>query len=151
MNTAPCFDLRRSGPVSRILSWMIIYLGPRSPGVSCGLTRATAGPALTAPIRPCSGWGLPSRHVTVTLVRSYRTVSAFPLYKTAESSFLWHFPSGHPALPLAGTLPCGVRTFLTGLEGPRDHPAHSSNILAGTRPHGAVAGVYHTPSRVMRA
>ena len=29
-----------------------------------------------------------------------------------EFSFLWHFPSGHPAQPLAGILPCGARTFL---------------------------------------
>ena len=30
-----------------------------------------------------------------------------------ESSFLWHFPSGRPAQPLAGILPYGARTFLT--------------------------------------
>lgn len=30
-----------------------------------------------------------------------------------ESSFLWHFPSGRPAQPLAGILPLGARTFLT--------------------------------------
>lgn len=29
-----------------------------------------------------------------------------------EFSFLWHFPSGHPAQPLAGILPLGARTFL---------------------------------------
>jgi hypothetical protein len=28
---------------------------------------------------------------------------------------LWHFPAGHPDRPLAGTLPCGARTFLGGL------------------------------------
>ena len=26
--------------------------------------------------------------------------------------FLWHFPSGYPAPPLAGILPGGARTFL---------------------------------------
>ena len=66
-----------SGPVSRILSWTIIYLGPSSPTASRGLTRAPAGPALAAPICPCFRWGLPSRRVAATLVRSYRTVSAF--------------------------------------------------------------------------
>jgi len=30
------------------------------------------------PIWPCSGWGLPSRHVTTPLVRSYRTISPLP-------------------------------------------------------------------------
>ena len=29
-----------------------------------------------------------------------------------EFSFLWHFPSGRPAQPLAGILPLGARTFL---------------------------------------
>ena len=44
---------------------------------SSGHTRASVGPTLAAPICPCSRWGLPSRHVAMTLVRSYRTVSAF--------------------------------------------------------------------------
>ena len=30
-----------------------------------------------------------------------------------EFTFLWHFPSGRPAQPLAGILPFGARTFLT--------------------------------------
>ena len=29
-----------------------------------------------------------------------------------DGVFLWHFPSGHPAPPLAGILPGGARTFL---------------------------------------
>ena len=41
-----------------------------------------------------------------------------------EFSFLWHFPSAHAAQPLAGTLPSGVRTFLTP-ESARGRPAHS--------------------------
>ena len=40
-------------------------------------TRTRAGPTHGVPICPFSGWGLPSRAVTDTLVRSYRTVSAF--------------------------------------------------------------------------
>ena len=49
---------------------------------------------------------------------------------TGESSFLWHFPSARAALPLAGTSPCGVRTFLTRRPFPsaeRGRPAHSSS------------------------
>lgn len=34
-----------------------------------------------------------------------------------EFTFLWHFPSGRPAQPLAGILPCGARTFLAPLRG----------------------------------
>lgn len=63
---------------------------------------------------------------------------SFSAAEATESSFLWHFPSGRPALPLAGTLPCGVRTFLTNLEDPRDHPAHSASILAGRNERGDV-------------
>ena len=37
---------------------------------------------------------------------------SFSPVETGESSFLWHFPSGCPAQPLAGILPCGARTFL---------------------------------------
>ena len=44
-----------------------------------------------------------------------------------EFSFLWHFPSGCPAQPLAGILPCEARTFLM-LEA-RGRLAHSSVLL----------------------
>src|SRR2546426_6341987 len=43
------------------------------------------------PIWPCSAWGLPSRSVTGSLVRSYRTISPLPLITAVY--FLWHFPS----------------------------------------------------------
>ncbi|GAA6731023.1 hypothetical protein YIM73518_07860 [Thermus brockianus] len=36
-----------------------------------------------------------------------------PWARPLAVSFLWHFPSGYPAQPLAGTLPYGARTFLT--------------------------------------
>jgi len=45
--------------------------------------------------------------------------------KTGEFSFLWHFPSRRRALLLAGTLPIGVRTFLTPHKETRGRPAHS--------------------------
>src|SRR3990172_7348151 len=68
------------------------------PGVAAGLKRPTrpacpegheSGPLSSVPllessgdgagpIWPCSGWGLPSRHVTMPLVRSYRTISPLP-------------------------------------------------------------------------
>src|SRR4051812_48474360 len=47
------------------------------------------------------------------LVVSYTTVSPLPRSsRTGAVCFLWHCPAGHPGLPLATTLPCGVRTFL---------------------------------------
>jgi len=123
-------------------------------------TRATTGPVLVAPIRPCSRWGLPSRRVTTALVRSYRTVSAFPPTCTGdrgrravskESSFLWHFPSPRGARPLACTLPCGARTFLTHVHfcAPARPPSPLRvRILAG---NGGVrrrrAGLRRSPER----
>ena len=70
----------------------------------------------------CSGWGLPSQPVTRLLVRSYRTFSTLPFDSFSslrqENSlravcFLLHFPSPFSARLLAGTLPFGVRTFLS--------------------------------------
>lgn len=48
------------------------------------------------------------------LVRSYRTVSPLPHGPGGPRAvcFLWHCPAGHPGLPLATALLCGVRTFL---------------------------------------
>ena len=108
--------------MSRVLSWTVIYLVCTLPRSSSHATRARCGPHHSAPIRVCSGWGLPSRRVAATLVVSYTTVSAFPFTgigpespkpRRWESSFLRHFPSGRPAWPLASILPSGARTFLT--------------------------------------
>ena len=41
-------------------------------GNSCALRRRS-------PIRSCSEWGLPSQHVSMLLVRSYRTVASLPV------------------------------------------------------------------------
>ena len=105
---------------------------PSGTGVAAGLVRSTRGlgraslrgrvaAAGASPIRPCSGWGLPSRPVTRPLVRSYRTVSPLPVRSRGPAvCSLWHFPAGRPDWPLASTLPCGGRTFLDpGEPGPR--------------------------------
>ena len=105
---------------------------PSGTGVAAGLVRSTRGlgraslrgrvaAAGASPIRPCSGWGLPSRPVTRPLVRSYRTVSPLPVRSRGPAvCSLWHFPAGRPDWPLASTLPCGGRTFLDpGGPGPR--------------------------------
>jgi len=44
-------------------------------------------------------------------VRSYRTVPSLPDH-IRRSTFLWHFPWGHPRWTLSSTLPYGARTFL---------------------------------------
>ena len=47
-----------------------------------------------------------------------------------EFTFLWHFPSGRPAQPLAGILPCGARTFLAPLRGTRPSGPLACGIVA---------------------
>ena len=78
------------------------------------------GPGTLCPsIRSCSGWGLPGlrcRHRSGELLP--RRFTLIPINR--DGMFLWHFPSGHPAPPLAGILPSGARTFL-----PPDSPQNS--------------------------
>jgi hypothetical protein len=45
--------------------------------------------------------------------------------------FLWHCPAGHPGSALPTTLPCGARTFLTGLApGATARPTHPCSAYA---------------------
>ena len=115
--------------------------------VTAGLehaTRAQCGPHHRAPIRACSERGLPSHPVTKVLVVSYTTVSAFLSPAGGgqrESSFLRRFPSGHPARPLAGFLPCGARTFLITF------PPYRAGVSAIVWPTSRIA-LYHSPERL---
>ena len=123
-------------PVSRVLYPALIGLHPAeagllpydgpgddhlsSPDVAIGIERPTRGRAGCPypPIRPCSGWGLPGsryyyrdgellpRHFTLIPIRPDKSGLFGTVY------FLWHYPSGCPAPPLAGILPGGARTFL---------------------------------------
>ena len=91
---------------------MAICLGRTLPHGSSGVPGTFGRAALKrSPIRPCSGWGLHGRRIAAAPVRSYRTIS--PLPAETGGMFLLHFPSPRDAPPLAGTLPCGVRTFLS--------------------------------------
>src|SRR4051794_6816670 len=76
-------------------------------------------------LAPCGV--LPATRVTTGAVRSYRTFSPLPRVPmntrivsstTGDEAvyFLCHFPSGCPDRVLPGTLPCGVRTFLSPLS-----------------------------------
>ena len=131
-------------PVSRVLFRRALRFAPTnrhwrrrgggghlsSPAVADGIVRPTrrrAGRPLP-PIRPCSGWGLPSLrrcHWSGALLPHLFTLAA----RQRGGMFLWHFPSGCPAPPLAGILPGGARTFLP--------PA-----IADRRPPGLL-GAYH--------
>jgi hypothetical protein len=130
---------------------------PSGTGVAAGLVRSTRGLGRaslrgrvaatgTSPIRPCSGWGLPSRPVTRPLVRSYRTVSPLPSrLRGAAVCSLWHCPAGCPDWPLASTLPCGGRTFLDpGGPGPRPPGRLPLPVkyATRTRPGGSILGAW---------
>ena len=59
--------------------------------------------------------------------------------------FLWHCPAGRPGLPLATTVPCGVRTFLgAGPGSPR------GALVPVPRPSGRLAHVGDFTARALR-
>ena len=152
-------SVQGSRPVSRLLSPGRSRGGghPSGTGVAAGLVRSTRGLGRaslrgrvaatgTSPIRPCSGWGLPSRPVTRPLVRSYRTVSPLPpRLRGAAVCSLWHCPAGRPDWLLASTLPCGGRTFLDpGEPGPRPPSRLPLPVkyATRTRPGGSILGAW---------
>ena len=127
---------RTSWHVSRILfpgrlaarGAAAIHLGLPSPAGSSGLPAGSDGPSSNA----CAGArGLPlglapgGVYLAVPVTRDaggllHHRFTLTPPSRAVAVCFLWHFPAGHPGLPLATTLPCGVRTFLgPGRPGPR--------------------------------
>jgi len=97
-----------------------------NPGAGFHLSVACFGRAVldSAPIRACSGRGLPRRRSpgcrAWALTPRFQPCLCLPpgRLSTPEDrrpsavSFLLRFPSGHPGSPLATSLPCGARTFL---------------------------------------
>lgn len=120
---------------------MTIYLGAASPPPSSGQPERRPGQPFAllfalAPDGVCQATVLP--RCWCALTAPFQLFSRRPKGAAGEFSFLWHFPSGRPAQPLAGILPCGVRTFLTqasvktGVR--RGHPAHSRRLSIQHRP-----------------
>ena len=118
------YERAMGGGISRVLY--------RSRGKDHFSGSAVAG-ALEQPTRDSDGAGRSSplfglapsgvyraTPVTRGAVRSYRTVSPLPVLPEEPSAVcsLLHFPSPRGARPLAGTLPCGARTFLERPCGP---------------------------------
>jgi hypothetical protein len=99
-----------------------------------GNERAARAAEAANPLPSCSGWGLPGRHLSMPPVRSYRTIS--PLPNATEKTqthvgglFLWHFPSGRPDRPLAGTLALRSPDFPQVSCETRDRPARSTRTV----------------------
>ena len=91
--------------------------------VTDSLKRLSVGARSMASSTPrlAPGRGLPSQHLSMLLVRSYRTFAPLPRllgfpHQALGGVFLWHYPHGHPHWELPSKLGHqGARTFLNGL------------------------------------
>jgi len=99
--------------------WVVIYLGLPLPTTSSGSMKMELrqnGQPLFLRLAPSRG--LPSQHLSMLLVRSYRTFAPLPVFygvnhKAIGGVFLWHSPHGHPHWALPSKLGHrGARTFL---------------------------------------
>jgi len=94
---------------------VIIYLGSPLPTTSSGALKRNGVDGQPSFLGLAPSRGLPSQHLSMLLVRSYRTFAPLPV--PAEPAiggvFLWHSPHGHPhwALP-SKPGHRGARTFL---------------------------------------
>ena len=115
---------RRNGKrISRVLSPVreadhfsgtAVARGLEQPTRDCGSLDPRRGPRLVPYLALLRvGFAVPSA-VARDAVVSYTTVSPLPVPLAGPSAVysLLHFPSPRGARPLAGTLPCGARTFL---------------------------------------
>jgi len=92
--------------------------------------------------------GLPSQHLSILLVRSYRTFAPLPVRDRAIGGmFLWHFPRGCPhwALPSKFGL-SGVRTFLRWGDFPTSATASPTFSLICIIPDGTAIALRRKPS-----
>ncbi len=106
----------RSRPVSRILSWVTIYL--------CGVPGPSAG-RVSGTCLPCTGRGLASRRVATTLVGSYPTVSPLPAEPPETLRRRSAFCSTFRRLSPPGSTPasCPSVSGLSSSPKARGHPA----------------------------
>jgi len=142
---------------------MTIPLGPTLPPGSSGLPVPPApgghesGPLSSVPllescgdgagpIWPCSGWGLPSRHVTMPLVRSYRTISPLPTgpfgSAFAKPCGRWSDVGGVFSVALSVRSPSLGVTQHPALRSP-DFPPVPAPCGIGTGGHPTDFGHYH--------
>ena len=94
---------------------VIIYLGSPLPTTSSGALWRNGEDGHPSFLGLAPSRGLPSQHLSMLLVRSYRTFAPLPVpvEPAIGGVFLWHSPHGHPhwALP-SKPGPRGARTFL---------------------------------------
>jgi len=113
---------------------VVIYLGPTLPSASSGALMRNVADGQPVFLGLAPSRGLPSQHLSMLLVRSYRTFAPLPVPRGSSPRaiggvFLWHSPHGHPhwALP-SKPGHRGARTFLNRI------PAKSWFSIAITSP-----------------
>ena len=98
------------------------------PWASSDLTRGKSGQLYSPPIWSCSEWGLPSRPVTRTLVRSYRTVSPLPCSEQLSIAGRSDFCGTFLEVTFTGRYPalCPMELGLSsgGQKATRDHSGY---------------------------
>ena len=124
--------------ISRVLfphsQWdrgVIIHLGYPLPNTSSGTHQAEQEKDQPLFLDLAPNRGLPSQHLSMLLVRSYRTFAPLPVSdRSIGGMFLWHYPHGRPhwALPSKSGL-SGARTFLGSALPTRNRLANSSLSL----------------------
>ncbi len=127
-----------SSTISRVLSWMIIFLdcmlpysSPISP-IGRGLPGDMTG-RHTAPFLALLRMGF-TQPPPLPVKRWSLTPPFHPYRPKAAVSFLLHFPWGHPHRTLSGILPCEARTFLTcGLSLPACATTRAAQLLILSR------------------
>ena len=71
-------------------------------------------PRITVSRPPCSRSSLPHANVTINACRLLpHSFHPYPSLKTEAVLFLWHFSYAYARLPLATTVSCAARTFLS--------------------------------------
>jgi hypothetical protein len=116
-----------SRPISRVLSWTIIHLGPPSPVASSNLPESTAGHGITFLFGLAPGGVYHAAVVANCAVRSYRTISPLPV----SWRYIFCCTFRRLAPPRSYLAPCPVEP---GLSSPfqTKRPVRS-DCLAGSR------------------
>ena len=103
--------IKKSRPISRVLSWAIIHLGCLSPDTSSNLPRNNAGRTIVSLFGLAPGGVYPATVIANNAVRSYRTISPLPIetggiFSVALSigsrrpDVIWHLALWSPDFPL---------------------------------------------------
>jgi hypothetical protein len=105
------WKIKKSRPISRVLSWAIIHLGCTSPCTSSNLPGNSAGRTIVSLFGLAPGGVYPATTITSSAVRSYRTISPLPaetggIFSVALSidsrrpEVIWHLALWSPDFPL---------------------------------------------------